>query len=151
MSVYNDILTQVSTDVKALALTGITNTNVLILKVATDRKQNVPALPAIVISPFGAKSSPSTAGTNARDDIEYPVLIATLAASNESQTSDLDRELTWHESIMSAFINQPLNGVASVFTCRVNPQDVFNPAAFFDKQLDVGGTVFRFVSREARG
>jgi hypothetical protein len=151
MSVYNDILKQVLSDVRDLNLDGIADASMIIQKVATDRKQSLPRLPGIIVSPFGSKVSPSTAGTNERDDIEYPVLVATLALSNESQTSDLERETGWHESILSKFINQHLTGVTSVYNCRVDPRDVFDPNAFFAKSLDVGGLVLRFISRETRG
>jgi hypothetical protein len=151
MSVYYDILKRVQHDIRSLSLTCVAPTNVVIQKVATDRKRTLPALPGVLVSPFGAKVAPATAGTNRRDDIEYPVLVVTLAASNDSQTSDLERETDWHERIISTFIHQRLTGVSSVINCRIDPRDVFNPTAFFDKQLDAGGIILRFVSRETRG
>jgi hypothetical protein len=150
-TVYGDILRQVVADIKSLSLTGISNSNVYTQKVATDRKKDVAALPAVIVAPFGSKVSPSTGGTNTKDEIEYPVLVATLAAADEDQSTNLDRELTWHESILSKFIHQRLTGVTSVLTCRVDPKDVFDPNAFFGKNLDVGGLILRFISRETRG
>lgn len=148
-STYMKILEAVQDVIQGLSLTDIDDASVIVVKVPSQRKGALPALPGVVICPFNAKGVDANAGTNASDDIEYPVLIATIAASNQDPTSNMDRELLWHEQILSAFINQRLTGVTTVMRCTVSPQDTFNPAAWF-AGYDAGGMILRFLSRELR-
>jgi len=151
-STYKDILDAVQSTIQGLDLTGVADANVVIGKVpVADKNQGdlFSSLPAVLVAPFGTKQSPPNAGTNASDDITYPVLVATLEASNQSQTSNLDRGLQWHEDIMDAFISKRLSGVATVWNCIIDPRDVFD-RGMFARNLDVGGMILRFVSREVR-
>ena len=149
MPIGNDILTQVQTDVQGLSLTGIVNENVVIHKVASERDRHMPGLPGIIIAESGAKTIQLT-GSNVRDDIEYPVVIITIAPSNQDQDLNRSRNQTWHEAIISKFIHQHLTAVPSVWKCTINPRDVFDRTSF-DRNLDVGGVILRFTSRETRG
>jgi hypothetical protein len=148
MAVYNDILNQVQTQLRALDLTGIADANIVIRKRPTQRA--LPAMPGILICPWGSPTIDRSAGTNERDDIEYPVLIATVNVNAMSQTDNVSRNLGWHEDIRQEFINQRLSGVTSVSACFVDPRDSFDPSAF-DNSTDLGWMILRFLSREVRG
>jgi hypothetical protein len=148
-STYKTILNTVQTDIQGLALSGVSNTSIVQLKVPTDREVDFPALPGVLIAPFGAKRISPSAGTNASDDIEYPVVIVTLQAGDADQDGNMDRSLQWHEDIVGKFIHKRLSSPTSVITCQVDPRDVFNPSAWFNN-YDAGGMVLRFMSRELR-
>lgn len=149
-STYLSILEAVQTKIRSLSLTDIDTANVVIGKLPVARKGLLPGLPGVLIAPSGAKSANRDGGTNSRDDIAYPVLVTTLAKSDQHPSTNLDREFVWHEAILSAFLHQPLDGVATVITCEISPHDVFEPSAWMSG-YDTGGIVLRFVSRESRG
>lgn len=150
-AVYTSILNQVQTNIKALSLTDIEGQNVVIVKKLTDDPKAMPGYPGVQISPFG---NPSVRpGTNVRDDIVYPVLVATLAKNKQSQSGFRDRALQWLQSIRRAFINQRLTdsgGSTIAYTCIVDPRDSFNPEAW-EKTIDLGAMILRFIARESRG
>lgn len=148
-SVYTNILNAVCSEIQSLQLEGISPANVVIGKVPTDRQGLLPSLPGILIAPFG--SSTIVGGSNLRDDIAYPVLIALLQASNTSQTENRDRALLWSESISRAFRNQRLADVPTVNTCRLKSDTKFNASQFFTANLDVNVIVLQFENRETRG
>ncbi|ANS03311.1 hypothetical protein [uncultured Mediterranean phage uvDeep-CGR2-KM19-C37] len=146
---YKTILNTVQTDIQGLSLSGISSTSIVQLKVPTDREVDFPALPGVLIAPFGAKRISPTGGTNASDDIEYPIVIVTLQAGDADQDDNIDRSLQWHETIIGNFVHKRLSSPTSIYTCFVDPRDVFNAAAWFNN-YDAGGMVLRFLSREVR-
>jgi hypothetical protein len=125
------------------------STSIIQVKVTTDRETDFPALPGVLIAPFGAKRIDPFGGSNISDDIEYPIVIVTIQESDADQDDNRNRSLSWHEDIIGQFIHKALSGVSGVSTCLVDPRDVFNPAAWF-RNIDAGGMVLRFLSREAR-
>jgi len=150
-SVYKSIMDAVKTQIEGLSLAGVSNSNIVIRKLATlQEKSGVPTLPAVVIAPFASKVIAQNAGTNASDDIVYPVVVATIAASNRDVDDSIDARLLWHEQIIGKFIHKRLTGVVSVWNCVIDSRDVFEPAAWLNKNHDVGAVVLRFVSREVR-
>lgn len=146
-SAYGVILNKVVSDIQGLSLTGIAGTSVVRRRVATDRKQDMPALPGILVSPTG-RIQHNNEGSNLRDDITYPVLVLFVQAGNQEQDND-DNYLTWHETVRKKFIHQPL-GVECVYTCDIDPRDTYHIPSWL-QNLDVGGIVFRFKNREVRG
>lgn len=146
-STYLSILEAVQTTVRLLSLTDIDSDNVVIAKLPLARRGVVPALPGLIIAPFGMKTADAAGGTNASDDISYPVLIATLSKSDHDAAVNLDRDLKWGEDILAAFLHQRLPAVATVLTCEIEPRDAFDPNAWF-AGYDAGAMVLRFISRE---
>lgn len=148
-SVYKQILDAVQVGIVALSLTDIADANVVVQKHAIGaRKGDLPGLPGVVIVPGRTKTI--SGGTNERDDITYPVVVGTIQASNTDNTSDMNRMLQWHEDISSAFREQRLGAVTSVYTCKVQPLESFARPEWL-RGYDVGGMVLNFISREARG
>lgn len=154
MSVHFDILTQVKNCIQALTLNGLDVANVVVKKVpwatkvfGTDRDLSYPG---IMVCPMGVESMSATAGTNASDDVGYPVLVAIVDADNDDLDSDLENYLKWRETIMRAFRNQRLPGVLGIFTCVVEPGQIVQPEAFLRNVWHSAFTL-RFFSRETRG
>lgn len=149
-STYKQILDAVEDTIEGLSLTDIADSSVVVLKHAiTARKGDLPVLPGVVIAPFGAISMPKDAGTNASDDITYPVIVAHVQPSNESNTSNMERALKWHQRIAAAFRSKRLGAVTCVYTCNVDPLPVFAYPEWL-RGHDIGGMVLNFVSRELR-
>lgn len=143
----------IKTAIQALALTGVSSTNVLIQKIPRDSSSDVPAasqMPLILISPVGAESIDPTGGTNIRDQVVYPIQVLMLDRDDQSQTSNYDRYLLWRETIRQRFTNCRLSGVSEVVRVRVEASDILNPPAW-TKGYFLGGLRIMVTSREERG
>lgn len=144
------ILTQVQSDVQALALTGIGSGDVVIQKAPDDKKRTAASgLPAVLITPYAAESKNPRDGTNASDDTEHPILVALLDADDRSQTANRNRDLLWREQVAGEFHNKRLD-VAGVYTCSADPLNTIGENAWFDKGLFISGYVLKFRSRIVR-
>lgn len=148
-SVYTSILNAVQSEIQSLSLHGIDPANIVVGKVPSDRQGSLTSLPGVLIAPWGTSSI--VGGSNLRDDIAYPVLIALLQASNTSQTENRDRALLWSETISRTFRNQRLAGVSSVNICRLTSDTKFDAQQFFTANLDVNVVILQFENRETRG
>ena len=149
MAIYDRILDKVTSEVKALNLSGILDANVKRCKVATDRQQDLPDLPGILISP--TLRIRMTGGTIPRDDIEYPVLILMIRQGNQNNDIGSDPFLDWQEFIRRRFIHQHLDVTsACVYNCKIDPRDTYNIPKWLQNK-EVGAIILRFVSREKRG
>jgi len=147
-------LTATRSTIRLLGLSGLANDSVVIRKLPLERivrGSEAIAMPAVLLTPRPEIINPY-AGTNVKDDIGYGVLVSILAEDNQEPTlaANLEKYLSWRRSIISAFRNQRLAGVPSVYTCHVEPGEVISPPAWL-ANLYVSGLVLRFIAREARG
>lgn len=152
-AVHDQCLVAAQARIQALTLAGITSSNIIIRKIPTDRDiggDGTYDFPAIVISPLGIENQPPSGGTNARDDVGYPVLISFLAADNQDLTTNRERYLKWRETVNRAFRSQRLTGVSEVYICRVQPGPIVSPAAFW-KNVYHSSLLVQCISRETRG
>jgi hypothetical protein len=147
-AVLYQCLDAVRSRIQGLSLAGVQNDQVVIGKVPDDKNRS---FPSILITPFQSESLNAADGTNSRDDLGYPVLVAILAADNQDQQANLDTYLVWREKIRQAFHNQRLPGVSEIITTAVEPRNIVEPAAWFERNLFVSGLLLRFLSREPRG
>lgn len=154
MSVHFDILTQVKNCIQALTLNGLDVANVKVVKIPWATRifgeERSLTYPGILISPLGVEAMNATAGTNASDDVGYPVLVSIFAADQQDFEANLEDYLKWRETIARAFRNQRLDGVSGVYTCIVEPGQVMQPEAFVRNTWQSTLTL-RFFSRETRG
>jgi len=149
-SVHYDCMTAVKSGIEALALAGLSEASILVRKVPIDWDfRTGPRLPGVLIAPLGSETVAPNAGTNARDDVGYPVAVAILDADNADATANHERYLAWRQSILRKFRHQPLGAVAGVYTCLVEPDAITVPEAFL-KHHFVSAFVLRFISREER-
>lgn len=152
-----DILTQIRTDIQALTLPGIGAANIVIQKVPSTRDKDLPAtkFPCVIIAPFGAESMESAG--NLRDDVVYPVAVVVMASEKdeaeqpqEQQAKNFEMYLKWRETIRKSFIQQRLTS-SLVFKIELQPLDIVDRAAWFDRNVFASGLVLRCHSRESRG
>jgi hypothetical protein len=146
-----DILTQVQTAIAGRNLAGIGGANILVQKVPGNRPADLPAqqFPCIVIAPYGAEEVDPLAGSTSRDDVVYRVQIAILAADNGDQSANFNQYLTWRESIRHLFHDQPLGSLC--FSVQVQPLEVVDREAWYQRNLFASGLVLKCYSRETRG
>jgi hypothetical protein len=149
-STHDDICEAVRRKLIGLRLSGIAPACIKLGKVASDRPNLLPALPGILVCPFGNAAPAPGEGTNERDDIPYRVLVAVIAPGNQTQEDHRQRMLIWMDTIQKKFRHQRLPGVTNVHTCFVETDTRFDPK-MFAKNLDASVIVFRFPTREARG
>lgn len=149
------ILETVLEQVQALDLAGVPRANIVICHSAAVEIARLPAqrMPAVVIAPFGAETI--TAASNARDDVEYPVLVAIVASlkidaeePTDKQRLNLDQRLTWRETVRKAFTNQRLDASRG-FTMSLQPLAIVDAAAF-NRDLFVSGFILKIRNRESR-
>jgi len=151
MSLLFNILNQVQSAIAGRGLAGLAAGNILVQKVPGNRPADLPAppLPSIVIAPYGRERLDPQAGTTSRDDIVYRVLVVILAADNGDQATGFDQYLTWRESIRHLFHDQPL--AALCFTVQVEPLDVVDRDAWYQRNVFASGLILNCFSREPRG
>jgi hypothetical protein len=142
-----------------LALPGMPPANVVIQKVPGDRLQDLPAerYPCILICPYGAETLDPRAGTNNRDDVVYPVMVAILASERDAarqptsqQEKRFDQYLRWRESIRKSFHNQRLTSTLC-HTVEVQALEIVDRSVWFERGIFVSRLLLRCVSRESRG
>lgn len=76
------------------------------------------SVPAIIITP--GLNENEEGGTNASDDISYPVMIAVVDRKDEHDTANTSIYLYWREVIRQLFNNKRLPGVPTSFRNVVN-------------------------------
>lgn len=152
VAIHFACLTAVQARLRLCDLDGIDNEDIVIRKLPSDRGTSfeVNGESTIIISPPGVEGQSDSAGTNLRDDIEYPVIVTILRADNQDLESDLNLGLLWREKINQAFRQQRLPGVPSVYKVRIQPGPVTDQAAFWNNRYH-SSFIIRPVSREGRG
>ena len=150
-SVLKSILDHVQADIQSLALADIEAGNVRVIKVFSNVEELLPTLPGVLIAPLDGETIHRGDGTNQRDDFGYPIAVGMFAADSDSQSENYDRNLLWRERIRRRFVNQRLSGVASVYTCMVEPRQIVDPERWLSRNLWASTLVLRFLSREVRG
>lgn len=152
-SIHYLLLQAIQARIIAVNLTDV-GSNVLIRKIPTERGQDVGTLtyPAVIVSPLGTEQLPG--GTNARDDIGYPVLVSILATNNQDLTSNnLNKFLLWREQISKAFRgDQQLvtGGDWNAHRTKVEPGPILSPSAVWNNLYQCSLTV-RCEARQTRG
>lgn len=168
-AVYYAIMTAVQSALRDLSLTDIDSSNIRIAKVHSERETVFPDLPGILIMPLGAESIVATSGTNASDDIGYPVAVivfdqdrqqsdtglpAEAVEGTQDQEFRYEQKLIWREKIRKQFINQRLTLTGpsvNVNRCTVEPGEVVRSDDWLENNIWVSSMVFRFWTRETRG
>lgn len=139
---------------RALTFAGIESSKIVGLQVLTDEKSAVSAIPAVLVCPLGAESMSPEAGTNASDDIGYPIAVVFLAASNDAHTGNRDARLLWRERAVDHFIRNrmavTLPAGSHLIDQFIEPQNAIDPGSWFQKQLFLSAFVVRCVVRKQR-
>lgn len=143
-SVWERCLAAVAAKLQGLSLSGIAPSSIVVRKLPWNRNQ---IMPGLFVTPTQETLSPAT---NLRDDVGYGVQLTLVRASNQELTESLSTELSWREQISRAFRESALAGVDEVFTVRIEPGPIVDPASFA-AQYDVQTLVVRCMAREIRG
>ena len=165
-AVLYDVLNAILKKIQNRGLIGIGADNIIAQRIPSDRDADLPAVkfPCIVIAPAGPEGLDSEAGMTSQDDIVYRILIAILASDvNNVVDSRFNLYLTWRESIRKLFhdsasgavtINTVSAGTSQggiVYNVTVQPLDVVDKAAWFNRAKYASGLILNVVSREPRG
>jgi hypothetical protein len=105
--------------------------------------------PCIILSNEGVAES-LVGGTNARDDVGYPVVVWMLDRNNSSYSERDGLYTLWRQQLIRAVRNWRAVGVSEIMTVQVEPQPIYDPKlpAY---ELVVSGFVARGLARELRG
>lgn len=148
-STSQSIRDAVKTVIENLSLTGIgANSDIVIQKALSQKDQHRGDLPGILIAPFGNRIVAHD--SNQRRDVTYPTAVICIQASNQDQDSNRDRFADWQEKILNAFEGSRLSGVSTVWQCDVDAFPEFDLRAFNELNIDAGGWLLKFRSREVR-
>lgn len=163
-SVYFQCLQAAQTRIRLLELEDIAYHNVtawklpLLRAVGTAIKKQA-GYPVVILSTMDSETLNAAAGTNARDEIMYPVGVSIVSELKDDYarkpeydhlTTGHNRHLKWRERIRRAFINQRLPGVEEVFNCTVQLR-VPQIAGLISDGLEGSAMVLQFFARETRG
>ena len=129
---HQTILDTIQTAIRAAGLVDIRDEQVVIRTNAEhynkwiDSKQ-----PGIILSPIGTeKINVKSPGTNASDDIGYPVLISIVDDVLPSHSNvHQDKRLFWREKIIDTFIHFRLAGAIN-YDIDVVPGPIVEPGAW---------------------
>jgi hypothetical protein len=140
-SVFEQTLFATRDKIAGLGLSGITTGQVIASRFPWVRQLLKTA--GVLVCPRPEQIIPAT---NQSSDRGYGVLVAMASPSNRNLTAGLGDVLLWRQQIVDAFIDKaPLAGVP-IYTCRVEPADVFWESGFRD-QYDVSALVLRMIER----
>lgn len=147
-AIHYTCLVAAQSKIQSLALSGISNANVVIRKLNSDHGLT---LPGIVLSPLGAEQQGLRLGTNIQDDVTYPIVLSILEAENRDMSStNLNTRLLWRERINQAFRSQRLSTATTVYIVDVQPGPIVSPSDLW-KNIYHSGLILRCTSREGRG
>lgn len=140
---HYDTLMAVKTTIDGLSLTGLTGGTV-IQEVATYQDGQITP-PFISVSPYG----PEKLGDefNDRDGAYYGVLVAIIA---KPDVNSLETRLAWRQTIRRNLNNHSISGLGQNYNLEVEPGNVIEPRAWFDRNAFVSGMVIRAFFQEPR-
>lgn len=102
----------------------------------------------ITVHPVRESTGP---GTNMLEDIGYGCGLTMVVNNNNASERLLDRVLMWRETIRRYFVeNDTLDTMSTVFTVKVEHDDVFAWDDMVRSNFDVSRMVLRVWSRESR-
>jgi hypothetical protein len=143
ISNHYDTLTAVKSIVDGLSLSGLTGGSV-IQEVATYQDGQTP-LPFISISPYG----PEKLGDelNDRDGVYYGVAVCIVG---KPAPISLEQRLGWRQTLRRNLNNHQVSGLSMNYNLVVEPGNVVEPKAWFDRNAFVSGFVVRAYFQEPR-
>lgn len=144
VSNHYDLLTSVKSIIDGLSLSGLTGGTV-IQEVATYQDGDQ-TLPFISISPYGPEKLSNEFGSNVRDEVGYPVLVAIIA---KPDVNSLETRLGWRQTMRRNLNNHQLSDGQN-YNLEVEPGNVVEVRAWFDRNAYVSGFVVRAYYQELR-
>jgi hypothetical protein len=100
------LVTEAVTEIQALSLSGVTNTNIVTQVAPSDRENWMPGFPGIAVTPGGSFTFPG--GTNRSDDIGYPVGVLYVDSVADNPSFNADAAFTLLDQLIQHFIHNRL-------------------------------------------
>lgn len=143
ISNHYDSMTAIETIIDGLSITGLTGGT--IIQEVANYQDGQQTLPFISISPYG----PEKIGDelNNVDGVYYGVLVAIIA---KPSVTSLETRLSWRQQIRRVMKNRSLSGLGQNYNVDVEPGNVVEPRAWFDRNVFVSGMVIRCYFQEPR-
>jgi hypothetical protein len=143
ISNHYDAIVAVKAIIDGLSLSGLTGGTV-IQEVATYQDGQV-ALPFISVSPYGPERLNNE--LNDRDGVYYGILVAILA---KPDVNSLETRLGWRQKLRRNLNNHSISSLGSNYNLTVEPSNVLEPRAWFDRNSFVSGFIVRAWFQETR-
>ena len=134
----------IQTELQSLTLTGLSSSNIVIREYVTDKGLTNPT---IQIAPYGQETIEP--GTNRRDDIGYPCLVA-IIAKGETTNPSHDQRLLWREQIITDLHNTKPGSIANNYEFKVTPYNVCELGALLNSKTWVSSVLVRAFFRRPR-
>ncbi|QDT41065.1 hypothetical protein Pan241w_11240 [Gimesia alba] len=149
--IFTRCLNAVQSTLQELSLTGLPDSQVLIKTIPQDTQDL--ALPCVFVCPAAAEQFTPGGGTNQRDEVIYPVMIAYLKGGDQDSGNDTARQsyLSSRQKISDVFRNQRLSGVAESVNVTTKFYNVVDENAWFNHMLYVGGILLNITVWQPRG
>lgn len=144
ISNHYDAMVAIKAIIDGLSLTGLTG-GCVIQEVATFQDGQI-QLPFVSVSPYGPEKNPDDGFTN-RDETQYGILVAIIA---KPSINALETRLGWRQSMRRNLNNHSLGSQPQNYNMQVEPGNVIEPRAYFDRNGYVSGFVVRTMFQEPR-
>ena len=151
LSIYSRVMEAVKATVLEGSLTGVPDERVYVRTIPQDSLGLV--FPCVFICPYGAEFHNPGSGTNTRDSVIYPVIVAYLDGADQDAENVTLRDvfLGNRERVSNAFRNQRLSGVSESQLVSTKYVNVVDPNAWFNHNVIVGGIVLNCEIWQVRG
>lgn len=145
------LLTALRERIVGLELAGIARDNIVVQIAAADRGGDLPLQrrPAVLLAPHAAERLDGAAGTNLRDEVVYPVLVALLADERGDPAEDFEQFTRWRGQLCTALHRQRLPA-AGCHLLEVEPLELVDRAVWSERQLWLSCLVVHCHTRELR-
>lgn len=143
ISNHYDTMTAIKGIVDGLNLPGMTG-GTMIQEVA-EYLDGVQTLPFVSISPYGPERADNE--LNDRDGVYYGVLVVIIA---KPAVNSLETRLGWRQSMRRHLNNAAIGSLNQNYNLKVEPGNVIEPRAYFDRKAYVSGFVVRAYFQEPR-
>lgn len=148
-SLHYRCMTSAQSIVNMLTLTGLST--VVLRRFPWVRAEEEANKPMVIIAHPGSETMRPNEGTNQRDDVGYPVLVAVYDRDAQANDSDLDKYLLWRQQLARSFRhNTELPALPEITRTIVEPGRIVEPAEYVNGVL-YSPLLVRFISREPRG
>jgi hypothetical protein len=143
LSNHYDAITSIKAMIDGMSLAGLFGGTV-IQEVATHQDGAV-TLPFVSISPYGPESLGDE--LNDRDGCYYGILVALIA---QPDVNSLEVRLGWRQSMRRKLNNRSIAGLGQNYNLLIEPGNVIEPHAWFDRNAFISGLVVRAFFQEPR-
>ena len=143
LSNHYDTISAIKSLIDGLNLSGMTGGTVI--QEVAQYEDGTVTLPFVSLSPYG----PEKLGNefNDRDGVYYGTLVAIIA---KPSVTTLEQRLSWRQTMRRILNNHSIPALGQNYNLEVEPGNVIEPRAYFDRKAFVSGFVVRAFFQEPR-